>query len=31
MGRKKRGLNVLKPFCFYCDKEFENASMLLQH
>ena len=31
MGRKKRILNVLKPFCFYCDKEFENTNMLLQH
>lgn len=31
MGRKKRGINVLKPFCFYCEKEFENANILLQH
>ena len=31
MGRKKRGVNVLKPFCYYCDKEFENANILLQH
>ena len=29
MGRKKRGVNVLKPFCYYCDKEFENANILL--
>ena len=31
MGRKKRGVNVLKPFCYYCEKEFENANILLQH
>ena len=31
MGRKKRGVNVLKPFCYYCDKEFENVNILLQH
>ena len=22
---------MLKPFCYYCDKEFENANILLQH
>ena len=31
MGRKKQGVNVLKPFCFYCSKEFENINILLQH
>lgn len=31
MGRKKRGVEVLSPFCYYCDKEFENANILLQH
>lgn len=31
MGRKKRGVNVLKPFCYYCEKEFENVNILLQH
>mmetsp|Transcript_11194 Transcript_11194/g.11260 ORF Transcript_11194/g.11260 Transcript_11194/m.11260 type:complete len:192 (-) Transcript_11194:27-602(-) len=31
MGKKKRGVTVLKPFCYYCDKEFENANILLQH
>ena len=31
MGRKKRGVEMLKPFCHYCDKEFENANILLQH
>lgn len=31
MGRKKRGVEVLSPFCHYCDKEFENANILLQH
>ena len=29
MGRKKRGVNVLKPFCYYCEKEFENVNILL--
>ena len=24
MGRKKRGVEVLSPFCHYCDKEFET-------
>lgn len=24
-------MNVLKPFCYYCDKEFENVNILLQH
>ena len=31
MGRKKRGITILKPFCYYCDKEFDNANILLQH
>ena len=31
MGRKKRGVEMLKTFCHYCDKEFENANILLQH
>ena len=31
MGRKKRGVEVLSPFCHYCDKEFLNANILLQH
>ena len=31
MGRKRRGVAALKPFCHYCDKEFENANILLQH
>ena len=22
---------MLKPFCYYCEKEFENANILLQH
>ena len=31
MGKKKRGVTVLQPFCYYCDKEFMNANILLQH
>jgi hypothetical protein len=31
MGRKKKGVEVLSPFCYYCDKQFENANILLQH
>ena len=31
MGRKKRDLSYLKPFCYYCDKVFENDIVLHQH
>ena len=31
MGRKKRGVEVLQPFCHYCDKEFQNSNILQQH
>lgn len=31
MGRKKRLAVVLKPFCYYCDKEFNNEIILHQH
>lgn len=31
MGRKRRHLVVLKPFCYYCDKEFNNEIILHQH
>lgn len=31
MGKKRRGVTVLQPFCYYCDKEFDNANILLQH
>ena len=31
MGRKKRVTNLLKPFCYYCDKEFESITILLLH
>ena len=31
MGRKKRTVVVLKPFCYYCDKEFNNEIILHQH
>lgn len=31
MGRKKRTIVALKPFCYYCDKEFNNEIILHQH
>lgn len=32
MGRKKRKLDLeLKPFCYYCDREFSDEKVLLQH
>ncbi|SOV77080.1 zinc finger protein, putative [Plasmodium sp. gorilla clade G3] len=32
MGRKKRKLNIdLKPFCYYCDREFDDEKILIQH
>jgi len=31
MGRKKSHLVTLKPFCYYCDKEFNNELILHQH
>ncbi|KMZ86956.1 zinc finger protein, putative [Plasmodium vivax] len=32
MGRKKRKINIeLKPFCYYCDREFDDEKVLIQH
>lgn len=31
MGRKKRDLSYAKPFCYFCEKEFPNETMLHQH
>eukprot|EP01069_Polyplicarium_translucidae_P001912 Polyplicarium_translucidae@DN1852_c0_g1_i1.p3 len=31
MGRKKRKQLTLKPFCFYCDRDFEDEKVLIQH
>lgn len=31
MGRKKRNLDYVKPFCFYCDRVFTNEIVLHQH
>ena len=31
MGKKKRETIELKPFCYYCDKEFETPNILLRH
>mmetsp|Transcript_22968 Transcript_22968/g.65707 ORF Transcript_22968/g.65707 Transcript_22968/m.65707 type:complete len:274 (+) Transcript_22968:75-896(+) len=31
MGRKKRKADVVKPFCYYCDREFDDEKVLVQH
>ena len=31
MGRKKREVLVMRPFCYYCEKEFEEETILLSH
>ncbi len=31
MGRKKRDLSYLLPFCYYCDKSFKTEIDLHQH
>eukprot|EP00918_Siedleckia_nematoides_P092333 GHVU01202782.1.p1 GENE.GHVU01202782.1~~GHVU01202782.1.p1 ORF type:complete len:251 (+),score=47.45 GHVU01202782.1:169-921(+) len=31
MGRKKRRDFVLKPFCYYCNREFDDEKVLIQH
>ena len=32
MGRKSKPKpKVLKPWCFYCDKSFDNDTVLLAH
>ena len=31
MGKKKKEVIVLKPFCYYCDKEFESDTILMRH
>lgn len=31
MGRKKRDMGCLRPFCFYCDKSFKNEVILHHH
>ncbi len=31
MGRKSKFRISLKPFCYYCDKQFNNESILYQH
>ncbi len=31
MGRKRRDMSCLKPFCFYCEKEFKNEVILHHH
>eukprot|EP00917_Polyrhabdina_sp_WS-2016_P022045 GHVP01047712.1.p1 GENE.GHVP01047712.1~~GHVP01047712.1.p1 ORF type:complete len:222 (+),score=38.12 GHVP01047712.1:38-667(+) len=31
MGRKKRRALDLRPFCYYCDRSFDNEKVLIQH
>ena len=31
MGRKRRDMSYCKPFCYYCDKIFNNEITLHQH
>ena len=31
MGKKKQERIILKPFCYYCDKEFKNETILIKH
>lgn len=31
MGRKKQKTVEFKPFCYYCDKEFDDVPTLQQH
>ena len=31
MGRKKRSLEFVKPFCYFCEKTFNNEITLHQH
>ena len=31
MGRKKQHNIEFKPFCYYCDKEFDDINILHQH
>lgn len=31
MGRKKRNLSYVKPFCYFCEKVFNNEIVLHQH
>jgi hypothetical protein len=31
MGRKSRKYEEAKPWCFYCDREFDDEKILIQH
>lgn len=31
MGKKKRGRGERKPFCYYCDRPFDDARVLTDH
>eukprot|EP01070_Trichotokara_eunicae_P012163 Trichotokara_eunicae@DN8613_c0_g1_i1.p1 len=31
MGRKKKKSTVVKPFCYYCDRSFDDEKVLIQH
>jgi hypothetical protein len=31
MGRRRRDMSYLRPFCYYCEKSFKNEVFLHQH
>eukprot|EP00854_Cymbomonas_tetramitiformis_P027466 gene27466-33872_t len=31
MGKKKRKEEVIKPWCYYCDRSFDDEKILVQH
>nr|AET50646.1 hypothetical protein [Eimeria tenella] len=31
MGRKKKRGSRVKPFCYYCDRGFDDEKVLVQH
>ena len=31
MGRKKKHVEKIKPWCWYCDREFDDEETLIQH
>jgi hypothetical protein len=31
MGRKKKAQEVYKPFCYYCDRVFDDEKVLIEH
>ena len=31
MGRKSKGRAEITPFCYYCDQEFKDEAVLIDH